>query len=59
MQIPKYLSEVRRELSKVTWPTRKEATRMTVIVIIASLLVGLYIGGLDLVFTSLLGLFIK
>lgn len=59
MNVIQYLREVRRELSKVTWPTRQEATRMTVIVIIASLLVGLYIGGLDLAFTSLLGLFIK
>jgi len=59
MNIVNYLKEVRVELTKVTWPTRKEATYLTVIILVASLATGLYIGGLDLAFTSLLGLFLK
>mgnify|MGYP001609084458 CR=1 FL=1 len=59
MNILTYLKEVRIELSKVTWPTRAESTHLTIIIIVASLAVGLYIGGLDLVFTSLLGTFLK
>jgi preprotein translocase SecE subunit len=59
MSIPKYLQEVRAELGKVTWHTRAESARMTIIVILASLGVGLYIGGLDLLFTNLLGLILK
>jgi len=59
MNLIKYLKEVKVELLKVTWPTREESTRMTMIVVGASLIIGLYIGGLDLAFTSLLGLFIK
>lgn len=54
-----YLKEVRVELTKVTWPTRKEATYLTIVILAASLAVGLYIGGLDYVFTNLLGLFLK
>jgi len=59
MSITKYLQEVRTELTKVTWPSRNDATRMTLIVVGASLLIGLYIGGLDLGLTTLLGFFLN
>jgi preprotein translocase subunit SecE len=59
MNIIKYLKEVKVELSKVTWPTRAESLKLTVVILVASLAVGLYIGGLDLIFTNLLGLFLK
>lgn len=55
MKIKKYLKDVYIELTKVTWPTRQQAIKMTAVVLGASLLVGLYIGGLDLMFTSILG----
>lgn len=58
-EILSYLKSVRTELTKVTWPSRDEATYMTTIVILGSLLVGLYIGGLDFGFTNLLGLILK
>ncbi len=59
MNILTYLQEVRVELTKVTWPTRKEATNLTLIILGASLAVGLYVGGLDYIFTSLLGTILK
>lgn len=59
MKLLTYLQEVKAELAKVTWPTREASLRMTVIVLVASLLVGLYIGGLDYIFTNLLGFFFK
>lgn len=59
MNIINYLKEVRVELTKVTWPTRKEATYLTLVILVASLATGLYVGGLDLIFTNLLGLFLK
>lgn len=59
MNILSYLKEVRVELTKVTWPTRKEATYLTLVILVASLATGLYVGGLDLLFTNLLGLFLK
>ena len=46
----KFFREVVNELSKVTWPTKKEATRLTAAVIMISLGVGVFIGGLDIVF---------
>lgn len=50
LQLIKYLKEVREELEKVTWPTRQQAMNKTVLVIAVSVLVGVFIGGLDLVF---------
>lgn len=49
-----FFSEVRSELSKVTWPKRKEVVRLTSIVILVSVVVGLYVGGLDYLFTTVL-----
>lgn len=49
-----YLSEVRLELSKVTWPKRNEVIKLTLIVFIISGIVGAYTGALDFVFTKIL-----
>jgi preprotein translocase subunit SecE len=49
-----FLTEVRTELEKVSWPTRAQVTKMTVIVVSVSALVALFVGGLDFVFTKLM-----
>lgn len=54
-----YSKEVREELVKVTWPTRQQTIQKTTLVIVASLAVGIYIGALDFIFTSLSELIIK
>lgn len=59
MNVLTYLHEVKIELSKVTWASRAEATKLTIVILVASLLVGLYIGALDVSFTSLLGTFLR
>ena len=48
-----YFSGVWEELGKVTWPTRQEALKMTLTVVIASAIFGVIIGGLDLFLTDL------
>ncbi len=53
-KVTNYLQEVRLELKKVVWPDRKEVVQMTLIVIITSVIVALYVGGLDVMFTKLL-----
>ena len=53
-----FLSEVRSELSKVTWPKRNEVIRLTLIVFLISGAIGLYVGGLDYLFTRILTLVI-
>lgn len=51
----KYFQEVWQELKKVTWPTRSEAIRMTLTVVIASAVIGVFIGGLDFFITKFIG----
>lgn len=46
-----FLKEVREELEKVAWPTRQQTTRYTILVIIVALAVGVFLGGLDVLFT--------
>lgn len=45
-----FLKEVRVEMKKVNWPTREETVKFTLIVVIASAVVALFLGGLDYVF---------
>lgn len=45
-----FIKEVIEELKKVTWPTRDETIKLTVVVVIISVIVGAFIGGLDWVF---------
>lgn len=54
-----FLKEVKFELEKVVWPTRNEVIRLTVTVILVSLMVGLFLGGLDFVLTKLLEVVVK
>jgi preprotein translocase subunit SecE len=49
-----YLSEVKLELKKVTWPKKEEVARLTMIVLAISAVVGGFVGGLDFIFTKLL-----
>jgi preprotein translocase SecE subunit len=57
-QVLAYLSEVRLELSKVTWPKRSEVIKLTTVVFIISGIVGIYTGTLDYIFTKLLEFFV-
>ena len=43
----RFLSEVRNELKRVTWPSQKEVYATTVIVILFSLALGLYLWSID------------
>ena len=42
-----FLSEVRNELKRVTWPSRNEVYATTVVVIVVSIFFGLYLFVLD------------
>jgi preprotein translocase subunit SecE len=53
-----FFSEVRNELTKVTWPKRDEVVRLTLIVFAVSGIIGAYVGGLDYLFTKVLAVVI-
>jgi preprotein translocase subunit SecE len=54
MNVVTYLQETVAELKLVRWPTRQQTINLTLIVIGISVLVGMYVGGLDFMFTNLL-----
>jgi preprotein translocase subunit SecE len=43
-----FFAEVRNEMRRVTWPSRKEVYATTIVVILTSSFFGLYLFGLDL-----------
>ena len=45
-----FFTEVRNEMRRVTWPSRKEVYATTVVVIVTSAFFGLYLFGLDILF---------
>ena len=47
-----FLGEVRAELKRVTWPSKAEVYATTVVVILTSLVFGLYLFGIDLLLNS-------
>jgi preprotein translocase subunit SecE len=51
----RFLSEVRNELSRVTWPSRKEVYATTLVVILTSIFFGIYLYGIDLLLNAIMG----
>ena len=49
---PNFATDVVDELKKVSWPTRAETIRLTIIVIGVSLIIGLYVGIIDMLLTK-------
>jgi len=54
--IQRYIRETIGELRKVSWPTRKEAWNLTVVVLIVTLTMSAFLGFLDFVFNRLFAL---
>lgn len=56
--VTNYVREVRSEVKKVVWPTRKEITNLTLVVLGLSGVVGLFLGGVDFVYQEFFRWFI-
>jgi preprotein translocase subunit SecE len=52
-KIKKFLKEVRFELTKVTWTTREELIYSTMVVILVSIILSIFIGVVDLGLSNL------
>lgn len=57
-KIGTYLKEVKLEIKKVNWPTKKETIRYTLIVVGVVIVVSIFLGGFDFLFTTFLNKFI-
>ena len=51
-----FFAEVRTELNKVTWPTRKETIATTWVVVVIIFLISLYLGACDVILAKLMKL---
>ena len=54
--IRRYINETMGELRKVSWPTRKEATNLTIIVIVVTVGMGLFLGLFDFIYSKFFAL---
>ena len=54
-----FFDEVKQELDKVTWPTRKETIATTWVVVFIVVVISFYLGACDLILAKLLRLFIS
>jgi preprotein translocase subunit SecE len=52
-KIKQFFKEVRLELTKVTWTSRQELIYSTIIVIVVSIVLAIFIGVVDMVLSSL------
>ncbi|MCZ2845796.1 MAG: preprotein translocase subunit SecE [Candidatus Bathyarchaeota archaeon] len=58
-RIPTFFSEVKKETKKVAWPSRKQTLINTLIVIGVSIVIAIYLGGIDAIMTWLMGKIIR
>ncbi len=57
--IVRYFKETRAEIGKVTWPTREEGTRLTIVVLIVTTIAALVLFAVDSFFSYLVTLFLQ
>lgn len=54
-----FLQEAYGELRKAHWPTRETALNLTLVVIAVSLVIGMFLSGVDYVFAKLFALLVE
>ena len=52
----KFFRDVKSEIKKIVWPTPKSVFKNTGVVLVAIIISGIFISGLDSIFLALLGL---
>ena len=51
--VVKYFYDTRAELRRVTWPTREETRKLTIIIVVVTLAMAIFLGTLDYIFQGL------
>ncbi len=55
-RIRRYLTSVRAEVQRVSWPSRREVITFTILIFMMVVVLGLYLGLVDLVLQRILSL---
>ena len=58
-KIQRYFRETIGELRKVNWPTRQEATNLTIIVLIVTFSMSIVLGFLDFIYSRFMALILS
>jgi preprotein translocase subunit SecE len=58
-RIKEYFKDTRGEIRKVSWPTRKQATNLTLIVLAVTAVMAAFLGALDFLFAQLIRLIVS
>ena len=58
-KIKKFVGEVLAEMKKVSWTTRRELVDSTLIVILSSFLLGIFVGVIDFAFSKGVAVIVK
>jgi preprotein translocase subunit SecE len=58
-KITRFVTEVKTELKKVSWPTREELISSTIVVLVSVAIMAVFVGTCDLVFSRLINLLIR
>ena len=53
-----FIGDAFNELKRVTWPTKEETTRLSIIVVSIAIVIGLFLGLIDLAFSKIIAFFI-
>lgn len=59
MRVRNYMTSVRTEIGRVSWPSRKEVVSLTVLIIFLAVVLGIYLGLADLIITQILRLLLR
>lgn len=54
-----YFRETRAELRKVSWPTRQQATNLTLIVLAVTVAMAIFLGAVDYLFAAIIRLIVS
>ncbi len=54
-RVKQYFVDTRGELRKVTWPTRPQLINLTLIVLAVTVAMAIFLGAMDLLFSTLIG----
>ena len=58
-KVAKFINEVKGELKKVSWSTRRELTNSTIVVIVSVVILAIFIGFCDLIWSSLINFILR
>lgn len=58
-KIKNFFREVKNELKKVTFPSREEVIDSTKVVVVLVLIIAVFLGGIDLLLSKLVGIVVR